>query len=506
MRNSSRIILNTLVQYLRTIINMVLSLYSTRLVLSILGVDDYGIYTVIAGVVSMLSFVTSSLVVTTQRFVSYYQGKEDKAVVNVFFDNCFYLHFIVALFLAISLYCITPWLIDLFLNIPNGREVVARNIYYIVILILYISVIAAPYRALLVSRENIIYISLIDVCDGVMKVVIAVLLPYVTYDKLEMYVFLLLVIQLFNFFAFFIYDILCYQGCRIPNVSNVKRNVLREIFSFAGWNVFNTASVVGRNQGVALVLNKFFSTAVNSAYGLSFQIYGCVGFISQSLKNAISPQTIQAYGNGNVDRMKKLMYAENKYAFMLLTSVSIPVIFEMPNLLSLWLNEVPKFSVLFSRMTIISAIVDIATTGYSTANLAIGKLRLFSIWVYGIKLLTPVFSCIFLMFWNDVISVFYCFIFFEFLSSFMKVYCISKLLIISCKETFVQLCKEIFLPVSLSTLGSYVIVSFFEFQYRFLLTIGIMTVLYLFISWNTIMDGNEKQFVLNFISKKLKRI
>ena len=157
MKASNRIILNTISQYIRTIINMVLSLYSSRLVLSILGVDDYGIYSLVAGVVSMLSFLTNSLVGSTQRFLSVHQGMGDMGKLREIFSNSLMLHIILGLFTSVILFAITPLLFNGFLNIPEQRMHVAKQLYILVVLMVSISFIASPYRALLVSHENIVY-------------------------------------------------------------------------------------------------------------------------------------------------------------------------------------------------------------------------------------------------------------------------------------------------------------------------------------------------------------
>ena len=200
MNASSRIIINTFAQYIRTVINILLSLYSARLVLEILGVEDYGLYALVAGVVSMLSFFTNSLVSSTQRFLSISQGRGDLERLRKVFGNSLLLHIFLGLLVAILLEALTPFLFHGFLNIPVGREDAAIIIYQQVILMVYISFIAAPYRALLVSRENIVYISIIDVLDGVLKVVFVLLLPFIPLDKLIAYgwVMLLSVLDIFT--------------------------------------------------------------------------------------------------------------------------------------------------------------------------------------------------------------------------------------------------------------------------------------------------------------------
>ena len=501
MNNSKRILVNTMAQYIRTIINMVLSLYSTRLILLALGVDDYGIYTLLAGFVSMLSFITTALVGTTQRFMSVTQGKNDIDLMKKVFSNCLLLHAFIALSIVIIFEFIGLFLFDGFLNIPIDRVGAGKFIYQCVIFVLLISVIASPFRALLVSHENIVYTSIIDVCDGILKVLAAIFLQYASFDKLELYGLSLVFIQVFNILTFSIYDFIKYKECSMPRITYLNKDFIKSVGGFAGWNVYNTACVVGRNQGVAIIINKFFSTAINSAYGLSFQISGCVGFISQSLKNAIAPQAMKAYGSGDTERMIRLAHIENKLAFTLLASVSIPFIFEMPSLLQLWLKTVPEYSVMFARMVMIATLIDTLTTGYATANLAIGKLKKFSLIVYTFKLITPLVILVCMLFGMPIISVVISYIFMEILSSFSRLYCISRLISLNISKSLFGLFQYTVIPVIISVVTSLWITTSFYGTYRFLFTIPAAFLAYIYISWKTGLSVEEKALVFRIIKR-----
>ena len=213
MDNKTRILVNTLAQYTKTIINMVLSLYSTRLVLRVLGVEDYGIYNLVAGIIAMLSFIVSSLSVSTQRFISYNQGKNDVNHIKKIFVNSLFLHLAVAIIFSVVLFSITSFLFDGYLNIPSNRVDAALVTYIIVVVSLMLTFIGAPYRALVVSHENIVYSSIIQVLDGVIKVVLVIILQYVSFDKLITYAFFTLLIQIVNFLCFSIYCKMKYEEC-----------------------------------------------------------------------------------------------------------------------------------------------------------------------------------------------------------------------------------------------------------------------------------------------------
>ena len=216
MQNSTRLIVNTSAQYARTLINLVLSLYSTRVILSALGIQDYGVYTLIAGVVSMLAFMTNAMVSTTQRFMSFHQTKSNLEVQQRIFGNSVLMHIFFSLGVLILLEIVGLFLFDGFLNIAPERVPAAKIVYQCAITMILCSFITAPFKALLISHENLVYISIIDVLDGLMKVGVAFLLIYITHDKLILYGYLMIAIYVLNLIAFSVYDFRKYKECVIP--------------------------------------------------------------------------------------------------------------------------------------------------------------------------------------------------------------------------------------------------------------------------------------------------
>ncbi len=387
MQASNRIIVNTLAQYIHTIFNMLLSLYSARLVLDILGVSDYGIYALVASVVSMLSFLTNSLVGSTQRFLSISQGKGDLNELKNVFGNSLLLHIILGFFICIVLESFTPFLFDGFLNIPGGREDAAKLIYQLVVLMVYFSFIAAPYRALLVSRENIVYTSVIGMVDGILKVVLVILLPYIPIDSLEAYGWVMMTITSFNLLAYAIYSHLKYEECIFPRLKMFSLSYLKNLSKFTGWITYAAICIALRNQGLAIVLNRALSTAINAAYGIGAQISGMVSFVSSSFKNAVAPQLMSSEGGGNRERMWLLTQTSCKIPFLLLAMIGIPSMFEMQMILEFWLVEVPQNTSLFGCTFLLMQLVDQLTMSLETANRAIGKIGKYTLWTFTPKLL-----------------------------------------------------------------------------------------------------------------------
>lgn len=388
MDPNKRIVVNTAAQYVKTIVNIVPTLYATRLVLATLGASDYGIYSLVAGVISMLSFVTDALAVSTQRFLSFYQGKGDEAKLKSVFNDSVLLHFVLGLLLSVLLAAATPLLFNGFLEIPSDRLDTAKSVYFIVISILFVTVITAPFRATLISHEDIVYISIVDVLYVALKVVLVLILTKVAFDKLIGYAWLMLIIQVFTLLALSVFSFIKYDECVRPRFRDISRSYLGELASFAGWTVYSTGCIIGRTQGVAVLLDKFVGVVANASYGIAQQISGFVNLLSQSLLNAMRPQIVKAEGEGDRPRLLSLSSQAGKFAFLLLSCVSLPVIFYMEPLLEFWLDEVPEGAAFFCRMVMIASLLDMTTIALATANQAVGKIRSFSLAVNTTKILT----------------------------------------------------------------------------------------------------------------------
>ena len=333
MNNSTRVVVNTVAQYTRTVINLCLSLYSTRLILSALGEDDYGIYTLIAGTVALLSFMVNALVVTTQRFLSFYFGRGDRERIKEIFCSSVVIHIVFGLVVALLVEGVGLFLFDGFFNIAPERIATARRVYHCVTVMLVLTFWAAPFRALLIAHENIVYISVVDVLDGVLKLVIALFVMAADGDKLMVYALLLCGIQLVNMLAFSVFDFWRYEECVVPRRRYFRLSYVKEISSFSGWTIYSVGCVTGRTHGFSIILNKFFSTAVNGAFGVALQVNGAVHNLATSIMNAMNPQIVKAEGAGQRERTLRLAAVESKFCFLIIGLVAIPCMVEMPALL-----------------------------------------------------------------------------------------------------------------------------------------------------------------------------
>lgn len=507
MQASNRIIVNTLAQYIRTILNMFLSLYSARLVLDALGVSDYGIYSLVAGVVSMLSFFTNSLVTSTQRFLSVAQGRKHLDELQKIFSNSLLIHIVLGFIAFIILEAIAPLLFNGFLNIPEGRENATILIYQQVTLMVYISFIAAPYRALLVSHENIIFTSIVDVMDGVLKVMLVSLLTILPFDKLETYGWIMLSISAFNLSAFAVYDHIKYVECIFPKIKLFSVDYAKNLLGFTGWVTYSSACIALRGQGLAIVLNKTFDTIVNAAYGIGGQIAGMVSFIASSFSNAISPQLMASEGSKDRVKMWQLSRMGSKMPFLLFVCLGIPTMFEMQTLLQLWLGEVPANTMLFGCTFLGMQIVDQLTTGLNMANRAIGKIGLFTILTYTPKLLILPCGWLMLHCGSSLWSVCLLMFIIEVLCMLLRIPLLMK------EDRFVprEFVADVFLrsipPVVVSVVICATIYFLFDFRGRFLMTYVISILLFVITAYRfslNIAEKNKIDSILTSIKRKFQ--
>ncbi|MGI6222586.1 MAG: lipopolysaccharide biosynthesis protein [Prevotella sp.] len=505
MDQVKRVIANTVAQYIKAIANICMSLYSTRLVLSALNVRDYGIYSIVAGVVGMLGYLTNALATTTQRFLSFYYGKNDMHYVRKIFFNSLALHAGLGLLFLAALLGIEDLLFDHFLNIAPERVLAARYVYRITSVMLVLTVVTAPFKSLLIARENIIYIAIVEICDGVLKLGLALILLVVPYDKLIFYTIGMFIVLLINFCCYIVYCLIKYEECRVFSFHShlFDKQCLWDIMGFAGWTTFGMLAGVCQTQGSALVLNKFFGTVMNAAYGIAMQVNNAVRFVSTSVINAMNPQIMKAEGNGDRDKMLRLSEKESKFSAALMIILSVPVIAEMPTLLDIWLTEVPEHTVMFTRALMVAFILDQTTLGLHAANQSTGHIRVYTICTTVPKILiVPVMWVVLKVGWSVTVAMWY-YVGIEglvacFRIPYMKYQVGLKML---------QYLKAVFFPiiplVLITSLTSFALEEVLDFNWDVLVSLPLAFIVGILSFWIFTLNKEEREYSLNLIKSKL---
>ncbi len=391
MDSNKRVAVNTVVQYCRTAVNTCMSLYIVRVVLQVLGQEDYGIYSLVGGVVAMMGFVTNAMIVTTQRHLSYSYGKAGKDDVRILFSNSILLHLAIAAALVLLLLLLRNPIFSHYLVIAPERLDVARMVYVLSVAMLFMSFMTAPFKALFIARENIVYMSLVDVFDCFLKLLFALLLSRLEADKLLAYACMMLTVYMIQWLAFSLYAIVRFDECA-PRMFFADRDwgCIRRLMNFAGWTTYGTTAIVLRNQGFAVILNHFLcSTVVNAAYGIAQQVHSNVSVLAGAIFNAMNPQVMKAEGAGDRHRMLAMARKESKMVLCVLSVFLVPLIVEMPSVLHVWLGDkaVSEYTPLLCQCMLLALMIDQCTYGLHTAVQAIGRIRSYTLLAYTPKLL-----------------------------------------------------------------------------------------------------------------------
>lgn len=506
MSPNKRIVVNTAAQYTKAVINTLLSLYTVRLVLSIVGESDYGIMSIIMGIVGFLGFITNALVVTTQRHLSYDYGNKDAEGVRHTFSNCFSLHLIIGVALLVTFLSIEPLIVnDTVLNIAPDRWGATHFIYKVVTLILFTTFITAPFKALLIARENIVFISAIEVLDGILKVAMVLCLPFVAFDKLEAYSLMMLCIFLFELAVYTIYDLTHFPECSPRHFfGDTNRGQLRQLMGFAGWTTYGMGMLVGRNQGVAWLYNFFYGTTLNAAYGVANQIFTAVTFISSSVTNAMNPQIMKSEGTGNRTHMLHMAEAECKIIVLTTAIVFIPIMMEIDGILAWWLTKVPAYTGFLAVCLLSAFLIDQFTTGLNAANQAIGRIRTYQLMTYTPKICIIPVGFLLLHLGCGIKSVMYCFIAIEALVAASRLPYLHYTAGLSIGHYVHNVLLGCVALVVFATVCAWLLTLTTTSHYRFFFTIPTCCLLNTVFAWFVCLTASERQRLTGIIHKKSK--
>ena len=425
MDRGRRVAINTVIGYVQMVLNIIIGFVSVRLILNALGQSDYGVYDLIAGVIGLLNFISYSLSQSSMRFISVSLGKGDPEETSKVVNACRWLHLAIALGLAIVLEIVGLFLFDGFLNIPDDRIAVAKIIYQCMILSLFIRVNSSPLTALIGSHEHFWYTALVSITDSLLKLLIAVIIVHTSHDKLLLYGVLMLGITVVNYGLY-----LLYNRIRFPNLIRRMRpdmEGIRRVTGFAGWTLLDTLSSIANRQGYAIMLNKFFGPVMNSAFAVSRQLEGHIFTISLTVVGAMKPQIMKSHGNGENERMFRLSMTSGKLGFCMMSLIAIPLIITMPEILQLWLKDVPENTVLFSRLLIIACMAEQLTRGLVHANQALGNIKWFSIVISSVRVMALPISILVLYLGAPAYASIVVFLICETLGSLSRVFILSKI-------------------------------------------------------------------------------
>ena len=354
-------------------VTMIISLYTSRVVLQILGIDDYGIYQAVGGIVGFLSFLNNALGTGTSRFITFGLGEGNKDKLKKIFSTALTVHICLAVLIVILAETIGLWFLHNKLVIPDNRFGASLVVYHLSILTAFFSLTQVPYGACIIAHEKMSVYAYVSIVDAVLKLLIVYLLGIGNIDKLVLYALLLCFIQVGEIIFYRIYCVRHFEESKFRFL--IDKPIFKEIASFSGWSLFAGGSIALNNQGILMLLNMFFAPAVVTARSISLQVNNAVNQFVNNFQTAANPQIVKLYAAKDYNGSKQLLLQTTKFSYYLMLLLCLPVYFCAQELLSIWLVEVPKYTVIFVQLIIIQSLFSVFDTSFYRALYAKGKLK-----------------------------------------------------------------------------------------------------------------------------------
>lgn len=399
--NNKRIAKNTLIIYVRLLFAMVVGLYTSRVVLSILGNDDFGLNSVVGSIVVMFYFLNTSMAGATSRFLIFELGRQNYDKLKKTFSAALTIHFVIAVIIALFGETVGLWYLENKMVIPEGRMIAAQWVYHLSLLSTVITITQVPYSATIIARERMDIYAYIEIVKTLLQLGIVFLLAIGDFDKLILYGILTLCISIIITLIYRGYCILHYPECKYK--FHFEREIIKPMLGFSGWNLYSDLSRQAQGNGVNVILNLFFGTTINAAYGIGLQLSRAVYSFILNFTLAAKPQIIKYYSTGQIREMESLMNSSTRYSFLLLFTLAMPMMMETDFILEFWLKNVPEHAAIFSRLFLMMMFMEVFFLNLIYAIQATNRMKTASIITGTLYLLIPVISYIALKFGSQLI-------------------------------------------------------------------------------------------------------
>lgn len=490
--------------YARMFITMIIGLYTSRVVLSSLGFEDYGLYNVVGGIIAMFGFLNGALTNTTSRYITFYLGKGDVRRLQEIFSTAFYIHVFIAVLIIILGETVGLWYVYNKLVVADGRFTAAMWLYQFTIITTAANIISVPFNASIIAYERMSAFAIIAIIDAVLKLGIALSIVYAPFDHLIYYGLMILLVQLMNNVIYWVYSYKNFDGVRLHWV--LDKPMVKEMFGFTGWNLFGNFSYVFFTQGLNLILNLFCGTAVNAARGIAVQVDALVRQFASNVQTAINPQIIKSYAQGERDRFFSLIFASSRYCFYLLFLVALPIILEADFLLTLWLGNFPEHTINFLRITLITVTLEALVTPMFMANLASGKVKVYQLWISIISIVFIPITYLAIKVTKIPEVVFVCTFIMTVIEIIARIFIVHNQVNLPRRAYIVNVITRVFLvTIAAAIIPILVHLKMSEGLLRFLV-VGVVCVLSVGVVVYLIgINSGERMYVVNFVRNKFSR-
>lgn len=484
---------------------MGIALYTSRVVLNTLGVEDYGIYNVVGGLVSMFGLLNGSMSSATQRYITFELGKGDSGNLNKIFCLSLQIHALIAVITTLLIESVGLWFLYYKMTIPPERMTAAFWVLQTSALTFAFSIMSVPYNADIIAHERMSAFAYISIIEAVLKLAIVFLLVAFPFDKLIIYSVLLAVVQLLIQICYMMYCNKHFAESHYHHVTDKK--LFREIISFAGWSLFGGLSNISFNQGISILLNIFFGPVVNAARGVATQVQSAIQIFISNFQTALNPQIFKTYAQGDLEAMHTLMYRSSRFSFFLMYLLSLPVLLEAPFILKLWLKTVPDNTVIFLRIIICTTLIYTIANPILVANSAAGRVRTYYIICGSLMISVLPISYFVLQLGCPAYSVFIVHFCIEAITQMARLITIRKRTLLSIRIYF----KKVYIPITLVVLLSCILpiglhVSITDNLLRFFI-VSIFSVLSVaFVAFFIGLSKSERGFFIGKLNSTLNRI
>ncbi|NDV47272.1 lipopolysaccharide biosynthesis protein [Paludibacter sp. 221] len=422
--SNKKIAKNTVILYLRLFVTMLVSLYTSRIVLQVLGVQDYGTYTIVGGIVALFSFLNNAMTTATQRFLNFELGKKNLSGATRIFSMSLTTHVSIGIMLIILGETLGLWFLNTQINIPAERMLAANWVYQFSLLSFFVKIIRTPYQASIVAFEKFSFYAFAGIIEVALTLFVAFVLKFTQYDKLIIYGGLLFVVTVIINLTYWIYCRLKLEICHYKFFWN--KSLYFELISFSGWSLFGSVANIGAQQGLNILVNIFYGVVVNAAMGIANQVTTAINSFVSNFQLAFNPQIVKSYAANDKEQFMSLVFRTSKYSYFLLFLISLPILLSMDYLLNIWLDNVPEYAAIFCQLMLIFCLTDAIAAPLWMSVQAIGQIRNYQLIISTIIFLNLPLSYIVLKLGYPVESVLYIRIFVNIVAFLFRIIYLQK--------------------------------------------------------------------------------
>lgn len=503
--NNRRIARNTVLLFARTVFVLLLTLYTSRVILHALGIEDYGVYQVVGGMISMFSVISASLSAAISRFITIEIGRGDSSRLKEIFATSIVIQFIISAVVLIVAELVGLWFLKNHMQIPDGRESAAIWVMHFSLISFVINLISVPYNACIIAHEHMKTFAYVSVIDAILKLGICFVIRYSPFDRLVTYAALLTIIAIS---IRLIYTIYCHRHFEESRVRpHFNKLLFREMFGFAGWNFFANSASILNNQGVSMLINVFFGVTFNAARGIASQVESAVTQLVNNFTIAVSPQITKSYAVGDLSGMHILVCRAAKFSFFIIFILALPIICEADMILHIWLKEVPEKSVLFVQLSMFLGMCDCIGKSGWTACLATGNLKKYAIVISSIAIIDFPLTWLCFALGGQIEYTYYIYIIVKVSVLVARMFLLHNMVHLPIKMYITKVFQPILLVMIVSFLPSLLIIHFFDQSYlRLLFSIGVGTVSVALTALFIGMSSLERKTIMDKVFHSLKKI